>query len=163
DALTVEVNAGVTALSGGETVEQLAAGTTLLGSPEYFQARGGGTTEGFLSAIFLDLLHRAIDPPTRAQLVAAIHNGASRSDVAALVLSSGEYRAALATNFIMAFLGRAPTAGEVAPIVDRIAHGETDQGVISDILSSPEYFMRATSDIPSGTPFTAVVAVLFDE
>ncbi len=46
-------------LSQGGTPEQLKA--TVIGSGEYYQKRGGGTNEGFLTALYLDVLHRSLD------------------------------------------------------------------------------------------------------
>src|SRR5262249_3847158 len=45
---------GIQFLQGGGRQEQLAA--FLLGSPEYFLVRGGGTNAGFLNAVYHDVL-----------------------------------------------------------------------------------------------------------
>src|SRR5262249_3402062 len=46
-------------LKQGATVEQMEAG--LVGSAEYLRSRGGGTNDGFLSALYQDALGRAVD------------------------------------------------------------------------------------------------------
>src|SRR5437660_3539314 len=53
-------------LAAGGSPEQ--GGALLAGSPEYFQTRGGGTNDGFLTAIYSDLLHRSVDPGARTTL-----------------------------------------------------------------------------------------------
>src|SRR5262249_53078324 len=47
-------------LAGGGTLEQVEA--AILGSPEYLTSQAGGTTRGFLDAVYTDVLGRAIDP-----------------------------------------------------------------------------------------------------
>src|SRR5262249_59496297 len=53
------VNFWVSFLQQGHTVEQMEAG--IVGSMEYMQNRGGGTNNGFLTALFQDALGRAVD------------------------------------------------------------------------------------------------------
>src|SRR5207244_2357290 len=73
-------------LAAGRTGEQVAG--ALVGSPEYFQSRGGGTEDGFVNALFQDALNRS---PTAAEgtlFVQYLHNGLSRGQVADLIFGS---------------------------------------------------------------------------
>jgi hypothetical protein len=78
----------VNALGAGATDEQVQA--FLLGSPEYLQ-RNGNTTSGFLSALYLNVFGRQIDPSGDATFTAQLNAGVSRQTVALEILSSKEY------------------------------------------------------------------------
>ena len=54
------VSGFVNFLGNGGTLQQVEA--LIAGSPEYRQNRGGGTTAGFLAALYNDFLGRSIDP-----------------------------------------------------------------------------------------------------
>ena len=73
-------------LMAGGTVEQVAVALT--GSAEYFQTRGGGTNNGFLNALYLDALNRAIDPGGLTTYTQALANGTTTAQVAAAIYSS---------------------------------------------------------------------------
>src|SRR5262249_11236691 len=66
-------------LRQGNTIEQMDAG--IVGSAEYFQTRGGGTNNGFLTALYQDALGRAVDPGGQdfvaPQLARGVANGAT--------------------------------------------------------------------------------------
>ncbi len=51
-----ELSDALGVLQSGGAISQVEA--TILGSPEYFQRRAGGTNEGFLAALYTDLLGR---------------------------------------------------------------------------------------------------------
>ena len=53
-----------TLLANGGTLEQVEV--AIAGSPEYFQTRGGGQMTGFLNALYMDALGRAVDPTGQA-------------------------------------------------------------------------------------------------
>jgi autotransporter-associated beta strand protein len=79
---------GVSFLAAGGTSTQLEA--VILASPEYFQTRGGGTNLGFLQAVYLDVLGRAIDPSGQQTFTQALNAGMSRLLVAQAILNSQE-------------------------------------------------------------------------
>src|SRR5207237_4389453 len=60
-------------LAKGGTDEQVAA--SLAGSAEYFQNRGAGTNNGFLTALYQDVLNRAIDPSGQAAFTQFLPSG----------------------------------------------------------------------------------------
>jgi uncharacterized repeat protein (TIGR02543 family) len=155
-----EVAAGVAMLAGGATDEDVAA--AILGSPEYFITRGGGTNAGFVNALYQDLLGRMPSAAEQAQWDAAFGAGATRSQVALQVLHSAEYRARLIRSWFQAYLNRAPTDAELAAYLARFAAGETDEQLQASILGSPEYFAnlvdyKATIDWGDGTMTEVVV------
>jgi hypothetical protein len=82
-------NAFHTFLESGGTLEQMEA--LIAGTPEYFQTRGGGTTAGFLAALYEDGLGRAVDAPGEALWLQALADGASHMQIAAEIFSSPEH------------------------------------------------------------------------
>ena len=74
------------------------------GSPEYFQTRGGSTNAGFLDALYLDGLGRAVDAGGRAAWSQALANGASRTQVADEIFSSPESKSGMVNNYYESFL-----------------------------------------------------------
>jgi hypothetical protein len=133
-----ELNGFEQFLAGGGTDEQL--GAMLLGSSEYLNSRGGGTTDGFLSALYCDTLNRSIDPAALHAWGQAIANGTTRQQVAQAVLSSSEYRGDLVEELYLRFLRRMPSPTDRAFWVGEMNGGATDEQVIALLLSSQEYF-----------------------
>ena len=82
------LNGFVNYLGAGGTIKQVAA--ILLASPEYLQVRGGGTVNGFLQAIYQDVLSRAPDAFGLSAFTSALNAGVTRLQVAQLVLDSPE-------------------------------------------------------------------------
>jgi streptogramin lyase len=77
-----------TFLAQGGTGEQVVA--QLLASDEYFSSRGGGTANGFLAAVYQDVLARTIDPAGSQTWGQVLAGGASRLSVVAGILASTE-------------------------------------------------------------------------
>jgi uncharacterized protein (TIGR03118 family) len=127
-------------LANGGTVEQLDA--MLAGSQEYFMSRGGGTTAGFLTAIYQDALHRAPDTTGVALFSQALANGMSRAQVATIFFTSTEYRINLVQGFYMSFLHRPADTTGLNSAVAGLQGGQSDEAIIAGILGSGEYFSR---------------------
>ena len=124
---------GLLGSASEETVE-----AQILGSGEYAASRGGGTDDGFLNALFQDILGR---PPTSADLTFfknAIANGATHADVALNVLQSKEGRSKVVQGLFQSLLGRPPTQAEIDLLATR-----TSQAILVAILASDEYFAAA--------------------
>jgi hypothetical protein len=127
-------------LEGGGTDEQLAA--TIAGSLEYFQNQGGGTNDGFLKALYQDVLGRAIDTSGQMTFSQALLAGMSRVQVAAALYTSPEYRQNLVEGYYMTYLRRAADSGGLNTFVSALQSGATDENVIAAIVGSDEYFQR---------------------
>jgi hypothetical protein len=134
------LNAFVTFLGAGGTMEQ--AATLIAGSTEYFQNRGGGTSDGFLDALYQDALNRQVDAAGRAIFDQALAGGASPSEVAAAIFGSGEYLQDLVQGFYGHFLHRPADAGGLNGFAGALSQGARDQDVIAAILASGEYGNR---------------------
>jgi hypothetical protein len=107
----------VSQLSHGTKLEQI--GVLFFGSPEYF-LRGGGNSEGFVAALYRDVLGRQADAEGAAywQDRLASH-GAGLDDVAAGFYVSLESRRARASAVSAQVFGSTPT-GTVDALADRL-------------------------------------------
>jgi hypothetical protein len=128
---------GIAFLQAGGTDEKL--GAALAGSPEYFQVRGGGTNEGFLSALYQDVLARPPDSGGQTFYEGELATGVSRTQVAAAIFGSDEYRRDLVEGYYSRFLRRPADADGLQAYVSYLAAGGTDEGVIAAIVGSAEY------------------------
>jgi hypothetical protein len=124
------------ALGGGMTDETLQS--ILLGSQEYFVHRGGGTTSGFVNALYKDLLSRV---PQAAEV--AHWQGGSRIDIAAGVLNSPEYKGDLIATDYLRFLGRHVDQAGLNAWISSMNGGTADEQVLAGIVGSQEFFNHA--------------------
>lgn len=144
-------------LISGRTPEQLSE--ILISSSEYFQSRGGGTSTGFLDALYSDVVHRGPDPATLASDASKNFNDpAVRAQVAAVVFGSDEYLSQL-VNFpqphdnnqfadkvvhgmYQAYLGRDADPAGLTKYLDMLKSGQRDDVVAAQIIGSAEYGNR---------------------
>jgi autotransporter-associated beta strand protein len=137
---------GLAFLARGGTVEQLAAFIT--GSQEYFQTRGGGTSQGFLNALYQDALNRAIDGSGQTTYSQALTAGVTREQVAAVLFAGTEYQQNVVQNFYRQFLGRNADPGGLATWTGFFQQQQaTDEQILSNIVGDPgsEYFNQTSA------------------
>jgi hypothetical protein len=127
-------------LQSGSTWEQVQE--WICGSPEYFQKRGGGTNDGFLTALYQDALGRAVDATARAIFDRDLANGMSRTQVADAIFGSDEYRRDLVQSFYRSFLRRPADPQGLDAFAALLSQGARDETIIGYIMASPEYFAR---------------------
>jgi hypothetical protein len=130
------LNAFSAALGAGQTLEQVAA--ALVGSPEYYQARGGGTANGFLSALYQDALGRPVDASGQGHFAQALAQGATREQVAEAVFGSEEFRQDLVQSYYQHFLGREAEPGGLQYWTQALRQGRTSAGLIAGFAGSTE-------------------------
>jgi hypothetical protein len=135
------INVNVSALAAGATILDIEQ--SILGSAEFF-ANAGGTNQGFVNALFEIVLHRAPEPGVQSLAVNALNNGMSRQAVAAVVLSSDEFRGDLINHLYEQYLFRASDPGGFALSMQGLRTGFTEEGLIAVLLGSDEYFMSTT-------------------
>lgn len=127
-------------LDSGSTIDQVRA--LFLASPEYYRVRGGGTDQGFLQALYRDVLHREIDSSGAQAWAALLAQGVVRTDVATLVLGSPEARRGLVREAYRGFLGREAEAAGVEFFLAGLASGWRQEEALARVAGSSEYFAR---------------------
>jgi uncharacterized protein (TIGR03118 family) len=125
-------------LQQGGTIEQVDAG--LVGSPEYMRVRGGGTNDGFLTALFQDALNRTVDTTGHDAFAAQLAGGTTTTQVATQVFASTEYRQDLSQSFYQRFLHRAADTPGLNFWVGALQQGQRDEQVVAGVLGSVEFF-----------------------
>jgi len=129
DASGVAYFAGM--LQQGSTIEQVRA--AMLGSAEYFQ-HGGATNQGFIAALYQDVLGRAADPQGITFFTQQI-KVSSRAAVAQQVLTSPEGRQRRIAALYNRYLHRPASASASA-------YGGGEGQVAAAIIGSEEYCRR---------------------
>jgi hypothetical protein len=137
----VGLQQGVAFLQNGGTREQLLA--AVVGSPEYFQKRGGGTAAGYVNALYQDALGRDADAAGLAYWVRFLAAGGDRTAVAAAVLASDEFRGPVVDDFYQTYLHRPADGGSRALLLQAWRQGESGEQIAATLLASDEYFVRA--------------------
>lgn len=133
-------------MAAGGTFEGVQA--QLVGSAEYFQLNGS-TNTGFLSSLYHEVLGRPIDQSGAATFTQALNAGVSRTEVAAAILTSTEYRSRLIDSYYQDFLARPADSGGLAAWLSSFRSGARDEQVLSGIISSDEFFARLPQLLPS--------------
>jgi hypothetical protein len=115
----------------------------ILSSSEYLKARGGGSIDGFLDALYQDVLGRKADAAAHANLVTQFGGtGVSQRTTVQGIVGSAQGRAALVNQLYSHLLHRtADQAGE-AFFATHLGSGGSEESVLIAILSSNEYFQR---------------------
>src|SRR5262249_43718289 len=109
----------------------------LAGSDEYFRTQGGGSNHSWEDAVTQDALHRPIDSVGRAAIESAFAQGLSRSEIAATIFQSQEYRQNLVESFYMRFLDRSADAFGMGNALNALNIGWTDERVIAGTIGEP--------------------------
>jgi hypothetical protein len=123
-------------LANGGTVELLAA--ELVGSPEYL-VRAGGTSGGFLAALYQDALHRPLDSGAQAFFGQQLQAGAPPRQVAARIFAADEYQRLIVEAVYQRYLGRAADSAGLAHFLAQLRHGGRDEDVVAAVLGSAEF------------------------
>jgi len=134
------LNAFVALLNDGARDEDVIA--VIVASDEYFAGRAGGTNEGFVNALYQDLLGRAADASGLATFVGLL-SSQSRTQVATSILTSTEYRTRLIEGFYNDLLRREPDAEGVQAWVNFLSAGGTVEQVMGLMVASDEYYAMA--------------------
>ena len=143
-------------LQSGRTPDQVSAG--ILGSPEFF-ANAGSTNQGFLNALYADVLGRAPDTSGNTFWLNALASGVSRTTVAFDFVSSSEAAGNELTNVdYPGILGRAPDTTGLSFWTTALTGPQparTQQQVRVQFIDSTENTSRITTAIaaePAETP-----------
>jgi hypothetical protein len=131
-------------LAKGGTEKQLEA--IFYGSGEYFANRGGSTTDGFLTALYQDILNRPIDSAGQQMGRQALANGTSRSALATIILNSSEADQDEIQALFQQYLHRPADTGGLANFTAYLQGGGSLEGVIVNLVGSSEYAQNAGGD-----------------
>src|SRR5439155_18753112 len=130
------------ALAAGATTDQVKLG--ILGSDEYF-ARAGGTMNGFIAALYRDVLGRSGSASEIQGWIQTAAAGLSRSTLASLFIGSAEANQLLVQSYYQKYLHRSADVAGLAAFVQALQNGATEEAVIGAITASDEYFAQATT------------------
>jgi len=121
------------------SVDDVVAG--IAGSQEYF-TRAGATNDGFVTAVYKDLLRRAPDATGRAAWVDQLNRGGSRQGMALTIRRTAEAKALAVEAAVKQLLGRSATAAERNDLSNAMVHGVTDQQMVASLIQTDEYLAR---------------------
>ncbi len=124
-------------LGSGGTVAQVKA--TMLGSAEYFQNRTDRTNNGFITALYRDVLGREPDPAGRAAFLQQLNTGTSRDVVAFRVVTSRESLERIVQGWYRQYLRRGAEPTGLAAFANFLQAGGREEVAIGILLSSAEF------------------------
>ncbi len=139
------LNAFSSMLGTGGSLEGVTA--AILSSQEFLDD-SGGTTNGFLSGLYQDVLLRNIDPATLIALeqqLSAAPSFEARFQIAQAVVSSPEAAQTQVQSDYLAILHRSADAGGLAVWSSLMARGISEAVVKAGLLGSDEYFALTVS------------------
>jgi hypothetical protein len=126
------------ALGDGQTLQQVR--DTILGSDEYYQ-RAGGTSSGFVTRIYQDLLGRAPSSSEVSMWAQQLANGKSRQQVISSFYagSPSEPYQHLVAGFYQTYLHRAGASSEITGGASQLQKGTREEQIIANLVGSDEY------------------------
>ncbi|BCM90681.1 hypothetical protein IAD21_02541 [Abditibacteriota bacterium] len=131
----------VTQLQGGGKAWQDVV-TTVAGSSAYFQ-KVGNSNVPFVNRLFQDMVDRAPDATEEAPAALDfLKGGGSRSELAAVVADTDEFRANWTQIYYKKLLGRAATGAEATSGAAKLNAGGVI-ALVSFVLSSPEFLQKS--------------------
>lgn len=120
-------------------------------SDEFFN-RAGGTNDGFLTALYQDLLGRVGDAPSVALWQSQLAGGASRNDIAQGFVKSSEFHTMLVNDppssatvagWYQTYFHRDADQAGASFFAGQLDHGTSLEKVQLEMLGSDEYLARA--------------------
>ncbi|MCU1455851.1 MAG: in-like serine protease [Acidimicrobiales bacterium] len=113
----------------------------LVASSEYY-GRAGGTNQGFVAAVYRDILRRTIDPSGQAYWDGQLASGHSRGDVVTRLLHTNEGRKNVITDIFNRYLRRPPNASESSFWITALGNGASELDIDISVIASAEYYNR---------------------
>jgi hypothetical protein len=96
-----------------------------------------------LTALYNDVLGRAVDPSGAQVFGNALANGASTAQVAQAVLNSAEADQDFVQSAYAQFLRRGSDPSGLNTFVTALEHGQSELSILAAIIGSGEYFTLA--------------------
>jgi trimeric autotransporter adhesin len=126
--------------SQGASEENVQA--AIMGSAE-FANRSEGSDNGFVTALYQDLLNRPADAAGLAAFTGQLAAGTTRSAVAEELLTSAEYRSDLINSYYQAYLGRPADGGGISTFLGQFSQGASNDAVQAELLGSAEFYTES--------------------
>jgi hypothetical protein len=140
-----EVSSWVGLLKAGLSDEQVLASFT--SSAEYYQ-QAGGSDQGWVDALYHDMLGRSPDAAGEANWLQALASGGSHFNVAFAVATSVEHESIVVAADYQRYLGRNANTAEVSSWVNQLQHGMSSEEVAAAFVASQEFYAGQGSTIP---------------
>ena len=115
---------------------------SLLSSGEYI-AHHGGTLQGWVIGMYLDLLHRRPSGAEVSGWVNAVAGAMSADDVAYAIATSRKCESMRIADDYLTYLGRAASQSEIRAWISIFSRGFSNEDLIAGFLGSPEYYSAA--------------------
>jgi hypothetical protein len=119
----------------------------LLSSKEYFNNEGGGTNNGFLTALALDWLDKPFSPRTQASYARQLQHGVSRSQVVREVMASPTGVKAELDQVFETILGRPATRRENSLFGPLIQRGQITPVAVT-LFGTTEFARKYVNIVP---------------
>ena len=134
------LSASVNSLNSGARNEDVLL--TMAISAEFWTNQAGQTNQGFVTALYADVLHRTPSSADVSLWVQNIANGETLTAVAQAFLSSSEYRTDLVNAWYLRYLNRSADTGGLNFGVNALNAGARDDDVVVRMVTSPEYVAK---------------------
>lgn len=108
----------------------------LLASEEYFASRGKGTNEGFLAALYEDLLGQRPHPARQRRDLQLLENGLQPTAMAQAILDEEEADSCLVRRWQQQYLHRPLNPIDLRTYIGRLQRGDRELGVLADLICS---------------------------
>jgi hypothetical protein len=105
---------------------------------------------GFVSSVFLDMLHRLPDNGGLSYFANQISNGVPLAQVIQAIQNNNEYRGIVVTDLYNRLLNRAPDALGLLSFSNLLAQGTTVEQIEVTMMGSAEYYQNRGGSTSSG-------------
>jgi hypothetical protein len=109
-----------------------------------------GDAPGFVTSVFLDMLHRLPDNGGLSYFANQISNGVPLAQVIQAIQSNNEYRGIVVTDLYNRLLNRAPDALGLLVFTNQLAQGATVEQIEVTMMGSAEYYQNRGGSTSSG-------------
>jgi hypothetical protein len=109
-----------------------------------------GNNDAFLTAVYQDVLHRAVDPSGHAYWLGLLNSGTPRADVSLAIVNSVEHRTDIIEGFYSSLLNRTADAQGLNGFLQKFEDGWTESQIKSLFYGSNEYLQTRGGGTASG-------------
>ncbi len=129
----------------------------IAGGPEFFQ-QAGSTNSGFVTLLYQRFLGRSPDAAGLATWTHALNIGHTRTQVAAGIVTSAEYRTDLVNSIYKQYLNSPPSSTSLSQWVNALGSGTSEQTVVANVVSSTT-FLNQPPPAPTVTNPTSPIDI----